>query len=199
MQQVNLYTEALKPKKVVLSLAHMAISVFALVLVLALISWQKSDSLAKQTAKTDKKAAQLEEVENTTDMLRDRVKRIVRDEQLVLTNEKLQRQLQQRERLGELLGASVTQGGSGFSDLLLGLGRQKVNSVWLTRIYFADSGNSIALEGNATEVKGVPDYLANLRNEAVFLGRNFDLFEMSEKDGLLEFILNAGGITVEQE
>lgn len=197
MQQVNLYTDALKPQKVVLSLAHMLVVVVLFLFLIGGLSIIKRMALEDAMVSAEKKALQASDIEQNVVQLRAQVARTIRDELLVATNEKLTKQLKQRERLVALLGTSVAQGNTGFSVLLVALGKQRIDSLWLTRMYFAKGGAQVGLEGGAANADSVPEYLKKLRQEPQFLGRNFDLFELKQEDGLMAFSLGSGDIPVE--
>jgi hypothetical protein len=197
MQQVNLYTDVLKPKKVVLSLAHMLVITLALLLIIAGFTFYKRQAVTDVAVMAEKKALQVSSIERDVEVLRAKVARTIRDELLVATNKKLARQLEQRERLVEVLGNSVARGTTGFSVLLVALGQQSIDSLWLTRMYFGQGGRDIGLEGLSSNADSVPVYLKKLRDEPQFVGRSFDLFELQEKDGYLAFYLRSGVVPEE--
>lgn len=199
MQKVNLYTDALKPKKVLLSLTHILLMTLLVGVLLAGVTWFKWEAGEKAQQVAEKKAFQANEMEASVELLRQKVKRIVRDEQLVATNKKLKRQLSQRQSLVQLLSSSISRGNSGFSDLLVALGKQRMASLWLTRIYFGDSGARVGLEGVSTKADDLPVYLKRLRNEPAFIGRNFDVFELNQKKGLMHFVLSSGEFPSDEE
>ena len=60
---------------------------------------------------------------------------------------------------------------SGFSPQFIGLARQRLNGLWLTRINV--SGREIALDGVALSEELIPKYLDKLGNESVFAGTEF--------------------------
>lgn len=197
MQQVNLYTEALRPKKVMLSLTHMLAITLVLLLLITGLTFYKRQAVIDVVELAEKKALQANEIEQDVEVLREKVARTIRDELLVATNKKLSKQLEQRERLVELLGNSVARGNDGFSVLLVALGQQTIDSLWLTRMYFGQGGRDIGLEGLSSSADSVPVYLKKLRDEPQFVGRSFDLFELKEKDGYLAFYLGAGVVPEE--
>ena len=86
---------------------------------------------------------------------------------------------------------------AGFSPQFIGLSRQRLNGLWLTRIEL--SGAHMALEGVALSEELIPRYLRRLGGEAVFSGTAFQQarLERSNDGGRLTFELrtqpNAGG------
>ena len=81
---------------------------------------------------------------------------------------------QERDRKAEALAAlSQRQVGSteGFSPEFIGLARQRLNGLWLTRIELA--GEQITLQGVTLSEDLIPRYLRKLGEEQVFSGRAF--------------------------
>ena len=79
------------------------------------------------------------------------------------------------------LGQQGSQSNASFSSLLAGLARQKVEGIWLERIEFAESGQSIAIEGRTLHPDAVPTFLRRLGVEKSFEGRNFRTFEIARQ------------------
>lgn len=62
---------------------------------------------------------------------------------------------------------------AGFSPQFLGLARQRLNGLWLTRVEVSASGAQIALDGVTLSEELLPRYLKKLGSEAVFAGTQF--------------------------
>lgn len=69
-----------------------------------------------------------------------------------------------------------------FSELLLGLARQDTEGVWLERIAFSGSGDSIALEGRSLTPEDLPAFLRQLGEEVGYADRRFRTFQMLDTD-----------------
>lgn len=61
----------------------------------------------------------------------------------------------------------------GFSPFFVGLARQRLNGLWLTRIELTQSGSQFALHGVTLSEELLPEYLRKLGTEAVFAGTEF--------------------------
>lgn len=59
----------------------------------------------------------------------------------------------------------------GFSPQFIGLARQRINGLWLTKIEM--SGSELALQGVALSEELIPRYLRRLGSESVFAGTAF--------------------------
>ena len=79
------------------------------------------------------------------------------------------------------LGQQRSSTSASFSNLLGGLARQDLAGVWLERIAFTESGDSIAIEGRTLAAEDVPLFLRRLGSEQSFEGRNFRTFEISRQ------------------
>ena len=82
---------------------------------------------------------------------------------------------QERDRKAQALSALSLReaggGATGFSPQLIGLARQRLNGLWLTRIEL--SGAQMALKGVALSEELIPRYLRRLGAENVFAGTAF--------------------------
>ena len=80
----------------------------------------------------------------------------------------------ERDRKAQALAAlslREASGTAGFSPQFIGLARQRINGLWLTRIEM--SGAQLALTGVALSEDLLPRYLRQLGSEAVFAGTAF--------------------------
>jgi Tfp pilus assembly protein PilN len=80
----------------------------------------------------------------------------------------------ERDRKAQALAAlslREASGTEGFSPQFIGLARQRVNGLWLTRIEV--SGAQLALTGVALSEELIPRYLRRLGGEGVFTGTAF--------------------------
>ena len=90
---------------------------------------------------------------------------------------------QERDRKAQALSAlSLREAGggpTGFSPQFIGLARQRLNGLWLTRIEL--SGSQMALSGMALSEDLIPRYLRRLGGESVFAGTSFQQAQL-ERD-----------------
>ena len=106
---------------------------------------------------------------------------------------------QERDRKAQALQALATREADsavGFSPQFIGLARQRLNGLWLTRIEV--SGGQLALQGVALSEELIPRYLRRLGAEGVFAGTAFQQasLERSAESDELRFELRthpAGG------
>lgn len=65
-----------------------------------------------------------------------------------------------------------------FSGVLEGLGRQRPEPLWLTRIHVAEAGAALGLGGNTLDAAALPGFLEGLSTEAALKDRDFSHFRM---------------------
>lgn len=178
-QQVNLYTDAFKPRKVILSLDQIVLSAVAMLALLVLITFLYRMTL--EDAREDLVASQAKEtmmIERVSAMEKEVSLRVL-DESLVLANQRLKEKIRARESMIGMLEALVLDDqGMRFSEVMIALARQNLDSLWLERIELGLSGQSLSLKGTALNAESVPTYLQKLRQESAFVGRNFTLFQL---------------------
>jgi Tfp pilus assembly protein PilN len=86
----------------------------------------------------------------------------------------------------------------GFSGYFVGLARQRVGGLWLTRVELSASGQQITLQGVTLSEELIPRYLRQLGREDVFAGTEFGqavLQRESEQGDRLRFELRTSGAT----
>jgi Tfp pilus assembly protein PilN len=82
---------------------------------------------------------------------------------------------QERDRKAQALAALALREANstdGFSPQFIGLARQRLNGLWLTKIEL--SGEQLALQGVALSEDLIPRYLRRLGAEGVFAGTSFE-------------------------
>lgn len=98
-------------------------------------------------------------------------------------------ELERKRALVALLEQGVGRSGQGFSSALLGLGRQRVDGLWLTDFALVD-GAELALRGRSLSGALLLRYLDRLGAEAAFDGSEFRTFALerdAETPGVLRF------------
>jgi len=178
MQQVNLYTEEFRPQRALLSLGQLLACLGMTLLVLMLLSLWLNASLSSAAAESRLQSDRSEDMQRRVDELAARVALLKQDESLVTANKRLKAQVNARENMLRTLDSVAIRDDAGFSPFLIGLARQKVDGLALSKISLAAAGRSMILEGETNSAEAVPTYLEKLRNEPIFLGRSFTLFDI---------------------
>ncbi len=199
MQQINLYTQDLKPQKVVLPLEQIVAVLVVIILMQIAYTFYYSSQVAALEAEVAPKQQRVDDLEQASATMETELKAKQRDVKLVSLNIKLNRQVGARKQLLSMLDSLAVANQYPFSSLMLGLARHRIDSLFLTQFEFANSGVTVGLKGRTMQASAVPEYLQMLREEELFLGRSFDLFELSNdesNDKLLHFTLSSSLISL---
>lgn len=178
MQQVNLYTEAFRPKKVVLSLEHILLITACSIILVVVLTLLLNASLSKSEMRITKEQGRIEALSGQLKILEEKAKLLRQDDSLVAANRRLSDKLEARRQMIDVLDTVVVKDDEGFSSILLSLARQKTEGLWLTGIQVGASGKNMTIEGKTLNANAVPAYLQNLRKENGFIGRTFTLFNL---------------------
>jgi len=195
MQQINLYTEAFRPQKVILPLEHIVLlPVIFLILLAGVTVWLNSNlnDMEKNLVHLQEKNKSMQSRVNN---LEEKAQKQRQDDSLVAANKRLSETIKARQEMMAMLDTVVVKDDDGFSSLLLSLARQKIEGLWLKEIHVSASGQDMRLEGTTLNANAVPTYLQELRAEPSFIGRTFTLFELEKsaaKRNQLNFSLRSG-------
>ncbi len=178
MQQVNLYTEEFRPRKDPLAIANL-IGIVALVLVLAAAySGYQQWSLAKDRQQVTQAEQRNAVLQSQVEQIQQQLDARAKDKSLEVQHRKLKMQLQNTRGLLDAIASGVNAEGNkiSFANILIALGKHRLESVWLEHIRVLRSGERVVLEGQTTAPDALPRYLAALGQESSFAGRAFNEF-----------------------
>lgn len=191
-QQVNLYTQELRPRKESLGFGQLARMALALLVLIGLagiaLGWRSHHLSLRQVALQQ----QVDRLQSQQDRLTGQVNHMHVDPQLKRSVENLKQDIRQRQDLLNRLHRVTANTAQGFSPVLTALARQSLPRLWLTDIRVNGENGAITLTGSTTDPDTVPHYLARLRNEPAFSGKAFAEFHMQrdpKKHGILDFVL----------
>ncbi|MEO9525096.1 PilN domain-containing protein [Marinobacter alexandrii] len=181
-QQVNLYTQELRPRKETLQAGALVALVVLLVVALglgsAVIRYHNSElevrvnALGSQTETLEQNVVRLSEgvsARQPAPEIQDALDRVT--EILV----------RRQELLVRVEGLILNDGGR-FSPQMAALARQIPKDVWLTGIRLNAQPSLVTIEGRARSGALVPTYLENLGNEPVFTGQTFGAFRLTRPE-----------------
>lgn len=182
IQQVNLYTDELRPRKERL---HAGTAVGVLVLGLVMVACvagffaYQNSVMADQALRLDRQNQQLDQVvADLSAAVRTRQPDSEVEEALARVTQSLAR----RQRLLERVESLVFSEGRHFSPQLAALARQIPGDVWLTGVILESGSDKVTIEGRSGDGALVPLYLENLGEEAAFTGRTFGVFRLSRPE-----------------
>lgn len=182
IQQVNLYTSELRPRRQRLSAVRaLAITVLVIAVIAGYGAWLKHEQrqLAQQVAGWEQQNAGLEDA---VDALSDAVDRRQPDPELAAALDRISDTLARRQKLLDRVQGVVLSPGNGFSPKMAALAEQIPENVWLTRIVLEAQPQRIQLEGRTRDSEQVPVYLEQLGEAPAFTGRTFSVFRLDRPD-----------------
>jgi len=182
IQQVNLYTDELRPRKERLQ-AGTAVGVLIVGLVLVaffagFLTYENS-VMANKASRLDRQNQQLEQV---VAQLSAEVQARQPDAEVEEAVERVTQTLARRQRLLERVESLVLSEGRNFSPQLSALARQIPEDVWLTDVILESGQDRVTIEGRTRDGALVPLYLENLGGEAAFTGKTFGAFRLSRSE-----------------
>lgn len=181
-QQVNLLAPIFRKRQTVLSgrLAVLLCAVIVAVLgVLQVISvWQVSSLEREQTRLEVRRTSATQQL----NQLAEQIKAGGKSQELVAERDLLASELAHKRNALAALSRSELGNTTGFSPQFMGLARQRLSGLWLTRIDLASGGRRLELQGITLSEDLLPRYLALLGTEQIFKGIRFGHAQLSRPD-----------------
>ena len=182
IQQVNLYTDELKPRREPLQAGTLLAAVAAvLVLILVMAVFVRVEA-ADQEERLESLNDRIEQMEQGVGRLTAEVEAQQVDPDMVRAVDQISQDIAQRQRLLAQVSRLVSPDRRGFSSYLTALARQAPEQVWLTGFMVDLSGNRIRISGRTLAGDQVPVYLEQLGQEAVFSGRRFERLNLQRDE-----------------
>ncbi|WP_286221787.1 PilN domain-containing protein [Marinobacter apostichopi] len=181
-QQVNLYTQELRPRKETLQAGALIALVIVLVVTLgvgsAIIRYQNSELEARVSALE----SQTQTLEQNVLQLSESVSARQPAPEVQDALDRVTETLARRQKLLERVEGLILNDGGRFSPQMAALARQIPKDVWLTGIRLDAQPSLVTIEGRARSGALVPTYLENLGNEPVFTGQTFGAFRLTRPE-----------------
>jgi type IV pilus assembly PilN-like protein len=178
-QQINLYQPMFRKQKIIFSAVTMLqIGIFFLLVFSSLYAYQNSKlkPYQKQIASIETELTQLG---NQLAAMESSQKSQSKSKLLENETAKLSKELEQRERISNVLSSRSFGNSSGFSSYLEAFARGHVQGTWLTNINIREGGSSLGLKGKTLSSKLVPVYLQKLAGENSLHGSSFNVMEIA--------------------
>ncbi len=190
-QEINLYQERFRPRRLWLSARQLLALTVALLVVLSAVSVhlvrERMDA-RRQVASVQQEQQALQQDVAT---LKKKLDALLADTRWKRREEHLERQLRDYRKILGFVSGQRFGSGEGFSRPLAALAGLSVGSVWLEQILLSE--RDIKLQGAAMKAESVPEYFAQLRREKVFAEHSFELFRIHRSpryDWKLEFTVS---------
>jgi hypothetical protein len=198
VQEINLYQDRFKEKKLLLSAQHSLILLAIVVLVLMVSSYFYAELTQLEQIRLDQNT--LQKMQSTQ-----RLEKLKKELQLLLANDEYDNKIAQvskdikvRKRMIDFVGNNQFGSGEGFSEDLSVLAGLPSNNLWLNQISLA--GNYIKLSGSALNAESVPEYFNQFQSRDLFEGHSFDVFELgreAQRDWKVDFVIASRAVSDE--
>jgi hypothetical protein len=179
-QQINLYDERFREKKLLLSAAQVATLVVALLL--GISGWSfliemKSDMARQENlqVKADQQRLNQELHAASTELAQ-----LVAASQVDQELAGVSREVGARKKVLAFVNSNQFGSGQGYSSYLVALSELQVDNVWLEEISLAD--DYVKIRGSALSADLVPVYFNQFGKQSVFNGRRFEIFQLKRQD-----------------
>ena len=176
-QQINLYQERFRDKRLMVSAAQTATALLLLLVFVAGASFLLQSELRQ--AERRSQAIKMDRDRMTAELsaANAELTALLEDTRLDGQIESTSRQISARKKVLSFVDANRFGSGQGFSGYLVALSNLHVDDLWLSRIRFAE--NYMRLEGSSLDAGRVPAYFDSFSEQDVFQGNRFDLFRLS--------------------
>ena len=194
VQQINLYQERFREKRLWISAAQVAATL--LIALAAGLIWSlvlnfelREEEQRSLVLKADREIVAVEVAAVNAELAE-----LLEDKRIDQQIENTARQISARKRVLKFVEANRFGSGEGFSDYLVALSNLHVDDIWLNRIRLSE--NFVQLKGSALRAAEVPGYFDSFSEEQIFQGNRFDLFQLSrarDSDWKVDFEIATSG------
>jgi hypothetical protein len=178
-QQINFYQDQFKEKRLFASAAQ--VMILLLVMLIGIASWSYligADLNDLEQQNLTLKASQ-SSVNKELTVIPEELNRQLADDRITNEVNNITKQLRTRKKVMRFIENNQFGSGEGFSDYLNSLSNLQIDDVWLDEILLSDS--FLKIRGSALRADLIPTYFASFREEDVFRGQRFQLFELDRK------------------
>ena len=193
-QQINLYQDRFREKRVLASAAQVSgMLLLVLVVIGACSLWlhiELSDADKRNLALKAERESVTRELEATNAELA----RLLQDDRLDRDITTTARQVSARKRVLNFVEVNQFGSGEGFSAYLIALSNLHLPDVWLNQVRLGE--NFVQIQGSSLSAEQVPGYFDRFSEESVFEGNRFELFEVSrskDTEWKVDFIIATSG------
>ncbi|HIF50256.1 MAG TPA: hypothetical protein EYQ42_01760 [Thiotrichaceae bacterium] len=180
-QQINLYQPMFRKQHVVFSaMTMLQVGIFFLIIFSSLYFYQSKNlkSYRNQLVTIDKELVQLSSQLMALDGSKKKSKSKLIENEIA----KLTKELEQRERIFNVLSSTSFGSSSGFSSYLEAFAKGHVEGTWLTNVNIGQGGVSLGLKGKTLSSELVPVYIQKLAKEESLQGSSFNVMEIARHE-----------------
>ena len=176
-QQINLYQDRFREKRIWFSAGQVAVGLAVLLLAGGLWSYLLSSELDAAEQRNREISVQRDRLTADLATANAELAKLLEDDTLKREIDGAARQINARRQVLNFVEANRFGSGEGFSGYLVALSRLHVDDIWLNRVRLAQ--DFVQIRGSSLRAETVPVYLDSFGEENVFVGNRFDLFKVS--------------------
>lgn len=178
-QQINFYQDQFKEKRLFASAAQVIILLLVMLIGIAGWSYLIGANLSDLEQQNLTLKASQSLVNNELTVAPAELNRQLADDRITNQVNNIAKQLRTRKQILRFIENNQFGSGEGFSDYLNSLSNLHIDDVWLDEILLSNS--FLKIRGSALRADLIPTYFASFREEDVFRGQRFQLFELDRK------------------
>ena len=178
-QQINLYQDRFKEKKLLASAAQVLMLLVVMMFVIAGGSYLIQSDLNELKQQNQIVKDSQSSVKNELAVVTMELNRQLADERITNLVADITSQLRARKQVVRFVENNQFGSGEGFSSYLKSLSNLQIDNVWLDEILLSE--RFVKISGSALSADLIPTYFASFSEEAVFRGQRFQLFELDRK------------------
>ena len=181
VQQVNLYQDRFREKRLLVSAQQLAVSLLVLLAVVAGLSYLLQSEWQQAQQRNLALKAEREQLSAELAVVNAELTRLLGDSRLDQEIETTAKQVSARKRVLHFVDANRFGSGDGFSNYLVALSELHIDDIWLNQIRLGQ--DFVHIKGSSLRADQVPAYVDRFSEKQVFEGNRFDLFELSRVSG----------------
>ena len=189
-QEINLYQDRFKEKKLLLSVQHSLVLLGLVVLALMVSSYFYADMTQQEQLRLDQNLLQKTQSTQRMELLQKKMQELLANDQLDRKIAQVSKDIKVRKRMIDFVDNNQFGSGEGFSEDLAVLAELPSENLWLNQISLA--ANFIKLSGSALNAQSVPEYFNQFQSRDLFEGHVFDVFELgreAQRDWKVDFVI----------
>lgn len=175
-QQINLYQDRFRGKRIFLSAAQLVM--LTLILVVGMLAYSVNIQLAMNNAKAINISLkeQQQSIANELNLANAELARLLADTRMDDQIVDVTREIRARKKILNFVESNQFGSGQGFSEYLVSLSNLHIDNVWLDEIKFG--ANYVRIHGSSLSAELIPAYFDRFSEESVFEGKRFDIFRL---------------------
>lgn len=177
VQQVNLYQDRFREKRLWLSAAQVTTALLLVVAGIAIWGFLLHSDLQQAQQRNLAIKADQESMVAELAAANAELSRLLGDSRIDVEIEDVAHEISARKTVLNFVDANRFGSGEGFSSYLLALSKLHIDQVWLNQIRLGE--NFMHIKGSSLSAEQVPDYFERFSNEEIFRGSRFDLFKLN--------------------